>query len=236
MKVYWSKLDWIGRFLRPEALVLDLGCVCHDLDQTAVPWLHGYLRERCGRVVGVDCLPEAIERMRADGCEAICADVQGMELGERFDLVVAGDIVEHLDNVGIFLDRCREHLADDGLLLLTTPNPLTVTRYVRLLVKGSAGGNREHTCWFTPKLLGQLAQRHGLAVTEEAWVDDAGLFYPWLKPLDKNRYGPVRRGLRHLGRLAGMLLIWKPAVWAGSLLCRLRPRLAETLCVALRKA
>lgn len=236
MKVYRSKLDWIGRFLRRDAAVLDLGCVCHDLDQTAVPWLHGFLRERCGRVVGVDYLPEAIARMRADGCEVVWADVQQMDLGERFDLVVAGDIVEHLDNVGQFLDRCREHLADDGLLLLTTPNPLTVTRYVRLLVKGSAGGNREHTCWFTAKLLGQLAARHGLAVSEEAWVDDARLFYPWLKPLDRSRYGRFRRMLRHLERLAGMLLFWKPAVLAGSLLCRFRPRLAETLCVALRKA
>ncbi len=39
--VYRSKLDWIGKFVCSETgdgkTVLDLGCVCHDLDQTAVP-------------------------------------------------------------------------------------------------------------------------------------------------------------------------------------------------------
>lgn len=235
VKVYRSKLDWIGRFLSAEATVLDLGCVCHDLDQTAVPWLHGFLRDRCARVLGVDYLGESVERMQQDGFEAVCADVQQMDLGERFDVVVAGDIVEHLDNVGLFLDRSRAHLADGGLLLLTTPNPVNYTRWVRLLVKGSAGGNAEHTCWFTAKLLRQLAERHGLAVVEEAYVDDTRLFYPWLKPLDKQRFSRRRRFFRHLSRLMGMVLLWKPTLLVGSLLSRLRPRSSETLCLALRK-
>ncbi|MBN1942830.1 MAG: class I SAM-dependent methyltransferase [Phycisphaerae bacterium] len=231
--VYRSKFDWIGRFLSPDASVLDLGCVCHDLDQTAVPWLHQFLVERAGRVVGVDILPEAVERMKREGYQAVCADAETLNLGETFDVVVAGDILEHLDNPGEFLDHAARHLASNGVLLLTTPNPVTYVRLLRVLFKGHAGANKEHTCWFTAKVLRQLAERHGLGVAEEAFVDDTRLFYPWWKPV--SRGSAVRRFFRRVNRLLGMLLIWKPAVWFQSLLCRLRPRLAETLCLALRK-
>ncbi len=230
--VYRSKLDWIGRFLREDSVVLDLGCVCHDLDQTAVPWLHRFLVDRSRRVVGVDILPQAVERMRKDGYEALCANVETMDLGETFNVIVAGDILEHLDNPGAFLDRAKRHLASDGVLLLTTPNPITYVRFLRVFLKGQAGANKEHTCWFTAKVLRQLARRHGWEVAEEAFVDDTRLFYPWRKPAASR--SAFHRALRSLNRWLGLLLIWKPSIWTQSLLCRVRPHLAETLCLALR--
>jgi SAM-dependent methyltransferase len=230
--VYRSKSDWICKFISTEAEVLDLGCVCHDLSQTAVPWLHGLLCERAASVVGVDYLPEEVEKMRRQGYDAVCANVEQMDLGRKFDVVAAGDLIEHLDNFGMFLRNVRAHLKDDGVLLVTTPNPITWVRYLRVLLRGGAGANKEHTCWFTAKVLRQLAERHGLALVEEAYVDDTKLFYPWLKPLSKGSV--ARRLLRYAGRVANMLLIWKPAVLANSILCRIRPQLAETICMAFR--
>lgn len=233
-KVYRSKLDWIGRFLGREKTVLDLGCVGHDLGRTAVPWLHEFLHSRAKRVVGVDYLPDAIHQMRRDGYEAVCADVQERELNETFDVIVAGDIIEHLDNVGLFLDCCRDHLIPDGVLLVTTPNPVNLVRFACLLLKGSVGANKEHTCWFTAKLLRQLAEWHGLAAAEEAYVDDTHLFYPWLRTDLKG--SAVRRGLRQAMWLLGMLLFWRPLLLGASLIGRVREQANETLCLALRKA
>ncbi|MBN1555541.1 MAG: class I SAM-dependent methyltransferase [Phycisphaerae bacterium] len=233
MLVFRDKFDWIGRFVESDSSVLDLGCVCHDLDQTAVPWLHAFLVKRAGRVVGVDILPDAVDRMNREGFTAVCANAETVDLGETFDVVVAGDILEHLGNLGEFLDRAKRHLADEGVLLITTPNPITYVRFLRVLLKGQAGANKEHTCWFTAKVLRQLARRHGLVVAEEAYLNDTRLFYPWTKPVKAG--SPTRRLFRHVNRMAGMLLIWKPAVLAQSLLCRIRPRLGETLCLALRK-
>ena len=229
--VFRSKFKWIERFLSPDRTVLDLGCVCHDLEQTAVPWLHGFLCERNGRVVGVDILSAEVTRMQQQGYETIAADVETMDLGERFDLIAAGDLIEHLDNPGRFLDRAAAHLKPDGLLLLTTPNPITYVRFMRVFLKGSAGANKQHTCWFTGKVLSQLAERHGFEVAEEAYVDDTRLFYPWSK---KQTGGWFRRAWRHVGRGLAMGLLWKPIVLVNSLYCRLRPRYAETLCLALR--
>lgn len=231
--IYRDKFDWIERFLTSGSSVLDLGCVCHDLDQTAVPWLHQFLVDRAGRVVGVDILPEAVARMNREGYEALSANVEELDLGETFDVVMAGDILEHLDNPGQFFDHAARHLAPGGVLLVTTPNPITYVRLLRVLMKGQAGANKQHTCWFTAKVLRQLAQRHGLCVADESYVNNTRLSYPWFKPGGAGSV--VRRFFRHVSRFGGMLLIWKPAVLLQSLLCRLRPRLGETLCLALRK-
>lgn len=231
MKLYRSKLDWIAPYVDGRA-VLDLGCVCHDLDQTAVPWLHAFLLGRADRVLGVDYLEDQVARMRDQGYHAVTADVQTMDLGETFDVLVAGDIIEHLDNPGLFLDRCCAHMKPDGRLLITTPNPVNVVRLIRTLFKGAPGANGEHTCWFTAQVLRQLAARHGLEVVDEAYVNDTRLFYPWFKP----QHGSALRRLgRHANRLAVMLLLWGPARLKNAILSRLRPRTAETLCLALRK-
>ena len=236
--VYRSKLDWIERFVRSETgdgkTVLDLGCVCHNLDQTAVPWLHGFLVRCAGRVLGVDYLPDEIQRMRREGYDVVCANVEEMDLQETFDVIVAGDIIEHLGDVSRFIERVRAHLKPDGVFLVTTPNPITWVRFLRILLKSHAGSNREHTCWFTGKVLRQLAGGGGLEVVEEAFVDDTRLFYPWFKR--QKRCSPARRVLRNVGRFLSMLLIWRPALLAQSILCRFRPRLSETVCMAFRVA
>lgn len=230
MKLYRSKLDWIGPWVEDKN-VLDLGCVCHDLSQMAVPWLHGFIKQRAKRVVGVDILPEAIEQLKADGYDVQQGNVETMALGEKFDVIVAGDIIEHLNDFDAFFNRVKEHLNADGVFLVTTPNPVNYLRLMRILIKGSAGGNKQHTCWFTPKVLVQLAQRFGFELADEAWVDDSRYFYPWLKATKKRG---VRKILRNFSRLLSMLLIWKPACWATSLLARIRPRFSETFCLALK--
>lgn len=231
--IYRDKFDWIETFLAPASSVLDLGCVCHDLDQTQVPWLHRFLVERAGRVVGVDILPQAVERMNREGYHAVCSNVEELDLGETYDVVIAGDIIEHLNNPGVFLDKAAKHLSPDGVFLITTPNPITYVRLLRVLIKGQAGANKQHTCWFTAKVLRQLAERHGLCVVDESYANNTNLSYPWFKSGGSG--SAVRRFFRHVHRFGAMLLIWKPAVLLQSLLCRLRPRLGETLCLALRR-
>ena len=61
------------------------------------------------------------------GFEAHAVDAQSPKavasLGlEPADVVIAGEVVEHLDAPGPFLRAMRELAARDGLLVVTTPN------------------------------------------------------------------------------------------------------------------
>ena len=42
---------------------------------------------------------------------------------KSFDLITAGDIVEHIGNLDGFFNSCFSNLKEDGSLLITTPNP-----------------------------------------------------------------------------------------------------------------
>lgn len=53
---------------------------------------------------------------------------------EFFDVVFAGEIIEHLFDPEQFLARCRRILKPDGILVLTTPNLASLTNRYRLLL------------------------------------------------------------------------------------------------------
>jgi len=49
-------------------------------------------------------------------------DQVGFALDERFDVISALEIIEHMIDTDAFLDECRNHLKADGWLVITTPN------------------------------------------------------------------------------------------------------------------
>lgn len=130
---YKDKADWIVTFIKSKK-VLDLGCVEHDLASTKKPnWLYGIINKHAKNVLGVDYLEEDILARKGQGYNVVCANVETMELGDQFEVVVAGDLIEHLSNPGEFMKRVYEHLAPGGLFLLTTPNPTSFVRIVESL-------------------------------------------------------------------------------------------------------
>lgn len=42
--------------------------------------------------------------------------------GKKFDVIVATEFIEHIDDFDKFFDGCKKYLTDDGIILLTTPN------------------------------------------------------------------------------------------------------------------
>lgn len=56
----------------------------------------------------------------------IVADVTKIKLKERFDLIFAKDIIEHIKEDTIFLKNMNEHLKKSGLLLINTQNSFSL--------------------------------------------------------------------------------------------------------------
>ncbi len=162
--------------------VLNLGCAQREyVHAEAHPyWLHGQLAERFERVVGVDIDVDAMNRLRAEGYEVVVADVEQMALGEKFETVVAGELIEHLSNPGLFLDATHRHLAPGGRLILTTPNPFAVVYLVQYWRRGTnVAWNPDHTIWLDAVLLRQLVERHGYRVVATELVSDYATRRGW---------------------------------------------------------
>ena len=208
--LYKDKIPWIRRFIAGKK-VLDLGCVRHSIEETEKDeWLHGIIIKEAASVIGVDYLEKEVEELNKRGFNVVCANVETMDLNDKYELIVAGDLIEHLNNFGHFLERVRCHLQPDGTFILTTPNPVNVMRFFSVLFRGEAGANPEHTCWFTEQVLQQLVERYGMYIDEIAYVDDTYQYYK------------------------GGNFKWWPFLFLNYCATRIRHPFAETICVSIK--
>lgn len=99
--------------------VLDVGC--------ATGYLARALVEQGCTVAGIESDPVAAEEARPDLERLVVGDVEQLDLtaafgGERFDVIVFGDVLEHLKDPLVALRAVRPLLADRGSVVASIPN------------------------------------------------------------------------------------------------------------------
>jgi 2-polyprenyl-3-methyl-5-hydroxy-6-metoxy-1,4-benzoquinol methylase len=170
-----DKASYIQDLCR-DKVVLDMGCIRHNAEFALKDpnWLHQKIRSVAKKVVGVDYLPEEIEKLKKYNYEIVFGDVtKPIDIQEQFDVIVAGDLIEHLTNFEGFFDNCTKLLKPDGLLVITTPNPFFVDEFHFVAFKGHFLINPEHTCWIDPQALLQLSQRFGYSISEAYYIKNS---------------------------------------------------------------
>lgn len=153
-------------FLRSEVRgkdVLDVGSVEHSADQASSDdWEFWVVGKVAKRLVGVDILPEEVVRLNAKyglDIRVLDATSASSDLGESFDVVVAGDVIEHVTNLEGLVSFGVRHIRPHGKLIIKTPNPFF---YPQVLDDWRSGGhvpNVDHTCWLSPPNMYALVQR-----------------------------------------------------------------------------
>jgi len=146
---------------RPDAGFLDVGVgygvFLHMLEK------HGYRR-----IAGMDPFPKSLEIAR----QHTSADLKlGRIEDERwpfrpgeFDVISSFDVVEHLHEPAVFLRRCREYLAPDGLVVLSTPNRSVFYEMRRIPLIGYPDRNPTHINVHRPRYWLRLAREEGYEV------------------------------------------------------------------------
>jgi SAM-dependent methyltransferase len=144
--------------------VLDIGVVSHSARYFDQPdWRHGRIAKRARRCLGVDILEPLVKDLNARGFNVVVADATSdADLGERFELVFIGDVLEHVDNTSALLRFAARHLAPGGRVFATTPNPFSRKFYRRFRRDGTAIVNLDHLCWITPTQALEIARRAGI--------------------------------------------------------------------------
>jgi SAM-dependent methyltransferase len=172
-----DRFSVIARYVAPGAAVLELGCVdarparrSGEDSAEAADLLFRRTADLNPDTLGVDLDAEGVAALVRDGYHAVCADVQTMDLGQQFDTIVAGEIIEHLENPGQFLRTLRRHLKPDGHVIITTPNPFYALQTWKIWRRGRPRCNEGHVAWFDPQTLTALLSRTGFELVEGYWV------------------------------------------------------------------
>ena len=153
--------------------VLDVGCTGKKGDgriPDVTTTLHQSLKPVCKSLVGVDNDESGIKLMEREGFKVICCDITLMNLQRTFDLIIAGEIIEHLSNPGLALKNLGKHLNQTGRLVLTTSNPFYYRQQSKILRKGHIQVHPEHTAWYDPQTMGVLLNNAGFTVIKGAWL------------------------------------------------------------------
>lgn len=161
-----SKIEYITSICDSKN-VLHLGCVQNEAEIESSQWLHAPLNETSDRCLGIDIDESGIKEMQKEGYDVAVGDAQDFALDETFDVIVAGEIIEHLPNPGGLFESSRARLQDGGLLVVTTPNPFALVRfftYISPLHEFQVF--EEHVSWFDRITLRQFAERYGFTESD----------------------------------------------------------------------
>jgi SAM-dependent methyltransferase len=100
--------------------ILNAGCGSGELSQLLAGKGH--------RVCGIDPVPEYIhlarkraEKIGLSGCSYSVASIEDFQTDERFDCVVATDVLEHIDDDRLAFERMASQVRPGGLIIVTVP-------------------------------------------------------------------------------------------------------------------
>lgn len=163
----------VVRALARDKKVLDLGCVSHHFDFSRDKWLHQHVVDVAAECVGADYNEAGVKKLNEAGYDAVFVDITGdiSALTDRgpFDIVVAGEIIEHLPAPQKLLDMAEKVLRPGGELLVTTPNPYAPHRQ-RAAVTGKTWENVDHVVYAFPSGMAEMADRAGLVLSSYGTV------------------------------------------------------------------
>ena len=146
----WERVELFRSYVGgPGRRVLDLGCRYGALTRT---YLSG------NEVVGVDIDREALEQAAALGIVTAWADVEEPLPFEEssFDVVAAGELLEHLRDPQSLLAEAWRVLRPAGRLIGSTPNGYRLKNRLRFLAGRAPESDPTHLHLFSPSQLKRL--------------------------------------------------------------------------------
>lgn len=162
--------------------VLHLGCTNWPYTKEAIDdgsLLHLRLGEISSELFGFDFDEEGLEVLRKLGLRNLFrADLEKLEevdLERRFDVIVAGEMIEHLTNPGLFLRGIKRFMDKDTRLVITTVNAYCGMRFVQYALRGRGGiaepVHPDHVSYFSYRTLRLMVEKEGLTVDEFYFYD-----------------------------------------------------------------
>lgn len=169
-----NRYEIIGKIVKGKN-VLDMGCVDHDYEKAIQnnkeAWLHEFICKKAKKCIGIDIEKNEVNKLNKLGYHCICANAENFKLDEKFDVIVAGEIIEHLHNPGKFLKCVKKHLKKEGKFILTTPNPYHYRQIIQILLAGRPYIRTDHTCIFDPQTLSYLMKQYGFRIEDVYWIN-----------------------------------------------------------------
>ncbi len=177
--------------------VLHLGCTDYPFTEKVIAnemLLHFELGKIAGELYGFDFDERGIEILRSHGTKnlyrADLENLQDVPLNETFDVIIAGEMIEHLSNPGLFLRGIQRFMNPQTNLIITTINAYCGMRMFTYGLRGKGGAHEpvhpDHVAYYSFSTLKVLVERHDLKVKKFAFYntgEEHRKLAPWKQKL-----------------------------------------------------
>lgn len=162
--------------------VLHLGCANYPYTLEALQnkmLLHLELAAISKNLFGLDFDQRGIDILAERGVKNLfrgdLEKLEETEIGEIFDVIVAGEVIEHLSNPALFLRGVKRFMNKNSTLLLTTVNAYCGMRFFQYALRGK-GGRREpvhpdHVAYYSFSTLRLLLKRENYKIERFLYYD-----------------------------------------------------------------
>lgn len=185
--------------------VLHLGCTNAPYTDQSLQdgsLLHLKLREVAADLHGTDLDAAGLAALAALGVtnlhEGDLVALRSTLSPMPFDLVIAGEIIEHVPDAGAFVRSTRAVMGPQSTLIVSTVNAYCAFRLAQYAVRGRRGHaepvHPDHVAYYSQSTLAHLLRQSGMEVTGRAFYDIGREHLPY-----------VRRSLALLNRVATSL-------------------------------
>ena len=147
-----------------EGTLLDIGC--------GRGLILEYFNYRGYETVGADISPEMVQMLSERGFECRLLDIEKDKIGEKFDVVLCLETLQHLFDPKTALRKAAAAVKPSGELVVSLPNEFHIVARIKFLLGLSHLGhfNHWHIRLFTPKRAHQLFEQLNLKVTKETAI------------------------------------------------------------------
>jgi cyclopropane fatty-acyl-phospholipid synthase-like methyltransferase len=162
--------------------VLHLGCTDYPFTKEVIKnqmLLHFELGRVAKKLFGFDFDERGIKILSDAGVENLYLSnlekLEEVDLDETFDVIIAGEMIEHLSNPGLFLKGIQRFMNPSTNLLITTINAYCGMRMVTYGFRGQGGAHEpvhpDHVAYYSYSTLKVLIERENLQVNRFAFYN-----------------------------------------------------------------
>jgi 2-polyprenyl-6-hydroxyphenyl methylase/3-demethylubiquinone-9 3-methyltransferase len=159
--------------------ILDIGCGGGLLSEP--------MHKMGANVTGIDASQKNINIAKAHAnknklkINYLCASPENFKINKKFDVILNMEIIEHVDDINLFLLSCSKLLKKDGLMFVATINK-TLKSYIfaiigaEYILRWLPIGTHDWEKFVRPNDLQKILKRHNLNLK-----DQNGMYFNFLK-------------------------------------------------------
>ncbi len=151
--------------------VLDLGSLGDNYNNKN--WLFKHIKETAKSVQGLDINKNPTNEKIIEG------DVTNFNLNQKFEVIVAGELIEHIYNFKGFLESVKKHMKSESIFILSTPNAFSFANIIRAILFGKTIHHKGHKVFFDKGTLTELLNDFGFEIQKVVYNSE----YEYLNPI-----------------------------------------------------